>query len=108
MLKHDYNLQAIYKQDIPIQMLTDYEKLFDIITKSSLIAERRLMIDFAAAREDFNRQEISQIGLIRVNAIVADALTKKPGDSTLDEIIVQGVDETLYIQWIMRGNLART
>ncbi len=49
MMKHD--LEALFRQVIPLQMMTDSKSLFDVILKSTKTAERRLMIDVAACRE---------------------------------------------------------
>lgn len=49
MIKND--LESIYRQRIPMTLLTDFKQIFEVITKASHSAERRLMIDIVAARE---------------------------------------------------------
>ncbi|CDF36780.1 unnamed protein product [Chondrus crispus] len=74
MLGHD--LERMYDRKIPLYVLTDSKQVFDTITKASKTTERRLLIDIAAARQAYNRQEISNIGLVASEDMVADGLTK--------------------------------
>ena len=70
-IKH--TLEKVYRQVLPINMLKDSKQMFDVITKASHIAEKRLMIDVAAAREAYNRHDISNIGLaVSRNNIAVD------------------------------------
>ena len=75
MLRHD--LETIYEMEILLQMRTDSLQMFDVVTKASSTTERRLMIDIAAARESYNREEISNVGLIMSEHNIADGLTKE-------------------------------
>eukprot|EP00180_Rhodochaete_pulchella_P000372 Plantae.Rhodophyta-Rhodochaete_pulchella.ctg12617.p2 GENE.Plantae.Rhodophyta-Rhodochaete_pulchella.ctg12617~~Plantae.Rhodophyta-Rhodochaete_pulchella.ctg12617.p2 ORF type:complete len:137 (-),score=21.90 Plantae.Rhodophyta-Rhodochaete_pulchella.ctg12617:1933-2343(-) len=97
-----YDLELILKQEIPLTMLTDSKQVFDVITKASHPTERRLLIDIAAAREVYNRNEISNVGLVSSKDNLADGLTK-PG---LFEILVlvmrTGLDDLKVQQWISR------
>ena len=45
-------------------MLTGSLQMFDVITKASYTSEKRLMIDVAATREAYGRDEISNVGLV--------------------------------------------
>jgi hypothetical protein len=56
-LKHD--LQTVQKRSVDILMYTDSLSLFDVITKSSTTAEKRLMIDVVVVREAYDRMEIA-------------------------------------------------
>jgi hypothetical protein len=73
-LKHD--LQTILKRSVDKLMYTDRLSLFDVITKSSTTAEKRLMIDLVVVREAYDRMEIAQLAFLRTNWNPADALTK--------------------------------
>jgi hypothetical protein len=64
-LKHD--LQTILKQSVDILMYTDSMSLFDVVTKSSTTAEKRLMIDLVVVREAYDRMEIAQFAFLRTN-----------------------------------------
>ena len=48
-IKH--TLEKVYRQNLPVTMLTDSKPMFDVIAKASHTSEKRLMIDVAAARE---------------------------------------------------------
>jgi hypothetical protein len=49
VLKSD--LEDMLNMRIPIRMYTDSQSLFDVISKGSMTAERRLQIDIALARK---------------------------------------------------------
>jgi hypothetical protein len=51
-LKHD--LQKNLKRSVDILIYTDSLSLFNIITKSSKMAEMRLMIDLVVVREEYD------------------------------------------------------
>lgn len=65
----------LFNTYLPIQMYTDRKSLFDVISKGSRTAEKRLMLDLFMAREAFKKRKISNIGLVRSGDNVADALT---------------------------------
>jgi len=73
MVRRD--LERIYGKRIPIQMRTDSKQMFDVDTKGSKTAERRLMIDVAASRQSYKEFEISDVGLVRSENNVADGLS---------------------------------
>lgn len=61
---------------LPLQQLTDSKCLFEVISNGSRTSEKRLMLDIAAAREQFRTSEISDIGLVQSAYNLADGLTK--------------------------------
>lgn len=73
-MKHD--LENILSQHIPLQMLTDSHSLFDVITKSSMTSECRLMIDIKDVRDGYENMHISNVGFVRSENNPADAFTK--------------------------------
>jgi hypothetical protein len=87
-LKHD--LQTVLKRSIDIPMFTDSISLFDVITKSSTTAEKRLMIDLVVVREANDRMEIAQLAFFRTNWNPADALTKVSRNTYLETILTTG------------------
>lgn len=97
-----YDLQTIYKRAIPLHMMTDSLQLFDVITKGSATTEKRLMIDVAAARESYNKYEISNVGLVASDYNIADALTKEKCNPALEELLRTGKDMNPVKQWIIR------
>lgn len=100
IVKHD--LERLYKQHVPMTMLTDSKQLFDVITRASHTTEKRLMIDIAAAREAYNRNEISNVGLVKSANNLADGLTKPGVCQSLDDVLRTSVDRNPVEQWIIR------
>eukprot|EP00170_Pyropia_yezoensis_P001479 contig_6504_g1483 len=97
-----YDLERIYHKHIPLIMLTDSKQLFDVITRTSHPTEKRLMIDVAAAREAYNNQEISNVGLLKSEHNAADGLTKPHHCAALERILTTGEDNQPVQQWIIR------
>lgn len=52
------------------------KQLFDVITKASHTSEKRLMIDIAAVRQSYGREEIYHCGLVSSEDNLADSFTK--------------------------------
>jgi len=100
-----YDLERIYRQRIPLNLFTDSKQLFDVVTKASHPTEKRLMVDVAAARQAYNRQDLSNVGLIATDNNIADALTKVRGCGALDALLRTGVDRTPVVQWVIRPPL---
>ena len=78
IIRHD--LESILGQSIR-------HKMFDVITKSSHTTEKRLMIEVTAAREAYNRHEISNVGLVPGEVNPADGLTKPGYCKALQDLI---------------------
>ena len=87
-------------------LLTDSKQMFEVITKASHTSERRLMIDTAAAREAYNRGEISNVGLVLSKHNIADGLTKPGYCRAISDLITTGCDRSPVEQWIVRTNIA--
>jgi hypothetical protein len=88
---------------IPMSMLTDSKGLFDVLVKTSSTQERRLMIDFAAAKQAYDSTEISDIGFIRSMHNLADGLTKRGSCKTLVEALRTGEIAHPVEQWVIRS-----
>ena len=100
-IKH--TLEKVYGQNIPITLLTDSKQMFDVITKASQTAEKRLLIDITAAREAYNRHDISNVGLVLSGDNVADGLTEIGSFSSLNKVMETGYDRSPVQQWIFRN-----
>jgi hypothetical protein len=74
LLKHA--LQTILERSFHILVHTYSLSLFDVITKSSTTAEKRLMIDLVVVREAYDRMKIAQLAFLRSYWNPGDALTK--------------------------------
>lgn len=101
-----YSLQhalgKLLKRKIGIQMLTDSQQLFDAISKSTRTKEKRLMIDISAAKQSFERFEISDLGLVRTGNMLADCLTKIMQPQQLMQAIETGKLEHEIEKWVIR------
>jgi transposase InsO family protein len=84
-IKHD--LESMLGQRIPLLILTDSRPLFDVLVCAKYTTEKRLMIDISAAREGFNRRDITNVCLIRSEHNVADAMTKFSSNNALNRLL---------------------
>ncbi|OSX76619.1 hypothetical protein BU14_0183s0011 [Porphyra umbilicalis] len=100
-----YDLERLYRRRIPLNMFTDSKQLFDVVTKASHPTEKRLLVDIAAARQAYNRQDLSNVGLVASENNIADALRKARGCGALDALLRTGVDRTPVVQWVIRPTL---
>lgn len=103
LLRHD--LQRIFTRDHPLAKLTDSESLFKSIVKSTTTIEKRLMIDFEAARQSYGTQEISDVGWIRSEDNPADGLTKPAPCKALEQLLDTGFVDVPVHQWVVRTPL---
>ena len=69
-------MKKITRRYLPLYMLTDSRGLFDMITRNSYSAERRLMIDMAATRQAYRRREIDGVAHVAGADNPADAMAK--------------------------------
>lgn len=97
-----YDLEQLYGRRIPLSLFTDSKQLFDVVTKASHPTEKRLMVDVAAARQTYNRYDISNVGLIASDDNLADPLTKERGCPALETMLRTGTDHTPVVQWVIR------
>lgn len=100
VLKHE--LQVLLKQEVNIEVLTYSKQVFDSITNSTRTKERRLMIDLNAAKESFQRKEISDLGLLKSENNLADAFTKLMAPKQLLEAMTSGELNHDIENWILR------
>ena len=66
-----------------------------------------MMIDVQAAREAYDKQEISDIGWIRSKENPAEELTKSAPCLALDRVMDTGTVNTQVHQWVVRTSLQR-
>ena len=72
----NHDLQSLLKQEVPLVMITDSLSLFDIITKCTQTAGKRLLIDLNIATQTYKQREVEMIGFVRTEHNPADGLTK--------------------------------
>ena len=70
------DLQRLLNKDVKLTMLTDSMSLFKVLINSSIMTEKRLMIDISAAREAYENSDIDHIGWIPTSSNLANGLTK--------------------------------
>ncbi len=97
-----FDLSTVLMKSIPIHLFTDSKCLFDAISKGSRTSEKRIMIDISAAREGFKDKVISNIGFVRSQNNIADALTKDMKQKALRDALASGKLEINCEQWIIR------
>ena len=83
-------------------MYTDSEQLFDVITMAAHTTEKRFMVEIIAAREAYNRYEISNVGLVPGDFNPAEGLTNSKVRAQLNELVYKGIDTTRVSQWTYR------
>lgn len=99
-LRHD--MQKIMSKRIPLQLYTDSDSLFKVISKNSSTTERRLMIDLQATREAYGNKEIADIGWVRSEDNPADALTKRGTCLAMNRLLDEGRVDLEVLQWVIR------
>lgn len=87
----------------PIKLYTDNKSLFEAISKGSRTSEKRLIRDIAAARERFQRYEISGICSVRRTHKIADGLTRTMKQSGIRKVLQSGRLSPKFEQWIVRS-----
>lgn len=85
-----YDLLVVMNHNILLTMLTDPKSLFQIIMKSTVAIEKRLMIDIKATREAYSHDKIMNIGWIRSKRNTADRPTKREKSDCLEELLEAG------------------
>lgn len=98
-----FGLEQLYGCHIPLTLFTDSKQLFDVVTRASHPTEKRLLIDVAAVREAYNRQDLSNVALVASKHNMADGLTKPKPCDALERFLTTGIGTTPVEQWIIRA-----
>lgn len=88
LVQHD--LERLHRRKISITLLTDAKSLFDVIAKGTIMFEKRLMIDVRSTREAYEREVIRELGWMRREYNVSDALTKIETNHVMREFMETG------------------
>ncbi|KAA8498413.1 Transposon Ty1-OR Gag-Pol polyprotein [Porphyridium purpureum] len=75
---------------VPIVLATDSKQIFDSITKSSVLAEKRLMVRMLVLRQGLEDLRISQVLHVPGASNIADALTKNRACALWDRFLREG------------------
>jgi hypothetical protein len=95
------DLTSILRRPLPLLVLTDSKPLFDVLTNSKYTTEKRLMIELSAAREGFNRHEITNICLIKSEDNIADSMTKLSSNNSLHRLLTLHMIDPKILQYVV-------
>jgi hypothetical protein len=101
IIRHD--LQNLLHRNVPIIILTGSLSVFGVISKSTITAERRLLIDLDASKAAYTARELQHVGFLRTQCNLADAFTKVKRCPILEVILIHGKLDHPIEQWISRG-----
>ena len=88
---------------IELRVFTDSRTLFDAIISFCAMTEKRLLIDIACLRQAYRSGELANLGWIRSEQNVADALTKDKVNSALHNVLRDHKLNVSVQQWISQG-----
>ena len=88
---------------LELRVFTDSRTLFDAIISFCAMTEKRLLIDIACLRQAYRGGELANLGWIRSEQNVADALTKDKVNSALHNVLRSHKLRITVQQWISQG-----
>ena len=97
----------LLNRPMKIRVFTDSRILFDSIVSLSITAEKRLRIDIFCLQEDYCSGESANLGWIRTQHTVADALKKDLKNSALNDVLRSHTRKTPVLQWVEKGHTIR-
>lgn len=95
-------LERLLQRPVRLELLTDSQQVFSAIANSRRTTERRTMLDLDAATEGFDRGDVTNLGLVRSEHMLADALTKVMDPHVLCATIMQGRIDHPIERWVIR------
>lgn len=101
IIKND--LARIYRQHRPLIMRTDLKQMFEVVTKASHTARKRLRIDVAAAPKAYERDEIYSVSFLKAEHQMADGLTNPGPCAALNAVVRKNKDTHPLQHWIVRS-----
>ncbi len=69
------------------------------------MTEKRLLIDIAGLREAYRKCDLDNLGWIRSEHKIADALTKDKSESSLHCVLATATLRTPVEKWIAKGDI---
>ncbi len=102
-LAHAFSV--LLSRKMKIRVFTDSRTLFDSIVTLRSMTEKRLLIDIAGLREAYSKGDLSNLGWIRSEYNIADALTKEKKESALHRILATATFRTHLEDWIAEGGI---
>ncbi len=90
------------RQKVSTVLFKDSKYLFDTITKLSTFAEKRLLIDIAAIRENYSNSDLSNVAHVASIYILANLFAKQSADSAmLRDVMAKGRLVHPVNRWIL-------
>lgn len=99
-IKHE--VEIIMGQTVPLKMFTDSKCLFAVITKSFTTAKKRLMIDICTVREEYQDNDIRDVGFVGSDDTSADVPTRNVINDVFNNIIHKNIVEHHTDQCVLR------
>lgn len=87
---HRKELEIVLGTHIPGSIVTDSMWLFDIFTKAARTTRKRLTIDLQTVRDTNKAFGVNDVGLVKPEHSISDALTNLKTQSILWETIFRG------------------
>lgn len=100
MTQHD--LRYLLGRKLRIRLLTDSKSLFDVLSKGSSMSEKRLMIDIKATKDAYDNDVINELGCIRRDHNLADAMTKNHVNGAMRRFMATGEVHYEAEQFVVR------
>ena len=98
-----YAFRLLLGRKVELRVFTDSRTLFDSVITFYSMTEKRLLIDIACLRQSYRNGDLANLGWIRSEHNVADALTKEKVYSALHDVLR---DHKLLLEvqlWISDG-----
>lgn len=90
---------------LKMKTYTDSKLLFDVITRNTITAEKRLTVHNRAIRQAYTHMDLDAVVWIRSDNNPGDALTKPMHNSMFNSIIETGKAKHTVEQWVIRSAL---
>lgn len=100
-----YGLQDMFQRLIPMTILTDSDSLFRVTTKASVTTEKRFLIYVRAARETYQRGDITYVGWVRSAQNLADSLTQIEKSQLMGAFLDTARIHTVVEQLVIRAEV---
>ncbi len=90
------------------QVLTDSRTLFESVTSLCSMTGKRLLIDIYCLREAYRNVDLANLGWIRTQDNISDALTRDKKSSALHNVLKTQRIHSPVAQWIFQGRICGT
>jgi len=98
-----HELEWLLGHGVPLDIYTDSQRLFNLITTLTVPTEKRVAIDIAGARNAYQNNEVRNIGLIASEDNPADAATKDATNKVLNNLLENNKLEFKVRNWVFHN-----